>query len=149
MKTFKMTIMIVALCLPTTFWLCGCATTQAYYNKPSDYTGFYSNNLSLLSLGMSKDQVRAVLGSPSSVRGMTTLEGGAVQEVWEYKQYSQDANSSVLSSYAYNTPVVQYKLDDIYWVTFIDGKLTTFGRPGDFGTASPPTKKYIIDVQQN
>jgi outer membrane protein assembly factor BamE (lipoprotein component of BamABCDE complex) len=105
----KLLILIIAILVS------GCATTSAV-------------KFSQLQMGMSKEEVRKILGNPYLYRG--AKDG---QEVWEY------------TIYAPNYPKTNPWTSNItYWVTFIDNKLVFYGQPGDFGTSGPDTKKEII-----
>lgn len=79
--------------------------------------GFY-NRLNCLELGMSKEEVKELLGKPTP-RGMMKNE-----ETWEYKKMG-------MNSY------------DIYWIKFVDGKLVFWGKPGDYGTTMPEHREEI------
>lgn len=96
----------------TLFVLAGCATSLSKTNQ--------------LEQGMTKKQVIALLGNPSSV----------------------SANGP--------TQVMRYKLDpgfDLsggpglkeYWVFIENNVVTQYGKPGDFGNAQDPTVKFVIE----
>ena len=83
----------------------------------------------LISVGMTKEQVRAALGEPDSI---------AVQRSTEYWNYERTNSDGLL-------PVQ-------YIVRFLDGKAETYGRSGDFDlTKDPiqPIQKVIIDRTDN
>ena len=74
-----------------------------------------------ISVGWSKEQVKAVIGKPDTVatKGKT--------EFWGYEHY----------------PAVGYP--SFSFVRFIDGKVESFGQKGDFDSTKDPTQKIIID----
>lgn len=76
----------------------------------------------LISVGMTKEQVRAALGEPDSI---------AVQRSTEYWKYERTNSDGML-------PVE-------YMVRFLDGKAETYGRSGDFDLTKDPTQKITID----
>lgn len=92
--------------------LAGCATTVS------------PKKFSQLQIGMSKDEVRQVLGEPHQFKFKSA---GNNQETWEYLVYAP------------YTTVLGY---EEYWVTFINDKLYLYGRPIDYGpsTYTPETK---------
>ena len=73
-----------------------------------------------ISLGMTKEQVKAVIGKPDafSTQGKT--------EYWSYRETAV-------------WPEV------MWFVRFIDGKVESFGQKGDFDSTKDPTQKIIID----
>lgn len=87
-----------------------------------------------MSLGMSPDEVREVMGSPFAVRAAKVYEGGMTAEVWEYVP-------PVFSRAAFSD-----KYDKTYWVFFEAGRVVQWGEPGDFsGTdtvGAVPVKDY-------
>ena len=83
----------------------------------------------LISVGMTKEQVRAALGEPDSI---------AVQRSTEYWNYERTNSDGLL-------PVQ-------YIVRFLDGKAETYGRSGDFDLTKYPIKpiqNVIIDRTDN
>lgn len=73
-----------------------------------------SKTLSSLQLDMSKAQVRATMGAPTSARGSIRNKFGQTIEVWEYvldRGFAPDAT---------------------YWLYFADDKLVQWGEAGDW-----------------
>lgn len=73
-----------------------------------------SKTLSNLQLDMSKAQVRATMGAPTSARGSIRNKFGQTIEVWEYvldRGFAPDAT---------------------YWLYFADDKLVQWGEAGDW-----------------
>lgn len=87
-----------------------------------------------MSLGMSQDEVREVMGAPFAVRASKVYEGGSTAEVWEYVP-------PVFSRAAFSD-----KYDRTYWVYFENGQVVQWGEPGDFSgsdtVGSVPVKDY-------
>ena len=76
----------------------------------------------LINMGDTKEQVRAALGAPVSIAAQKSTE------VWNF----------TTTDFMSGLPV--------YWaVRFVDGKVDTFGRSGDFDLSKDPTQKLIID----
>ena len=73
-----------------------------------------------ISLGMTKEQVKAVIGKPDAV----STQGKT--EYWNYRETAV-------------WPEV------MWFVRFIDGKVESFGQKGDFDSTKDPTQKIIID----
>jgi hypothetical protein len=82
--------------------------------------GLPSKNIPLekVNVGMPKADVLKVLGPPFNVVGSKPFPHGTV-DVWEYRRYALVVESS-------NDVLEQY------WLYFLDGKLTQWGRPGDW-----------------
>ena len=76
-----------------------------------------------ISVGMTKEQVRAVIGKPDAV---------ATQGKTEYWNYKETWDMGV-------------QLRGWWFVRFIDGKVEAFGQRGDFDSTKDPTNKVIID----
>ena len=89
----------------------GCATTAAH-------------RFSELNLGMTKAEVRKILGDPYLFRGAVMKPDGSTQESWEYTIYAP-----------YQTGANVWTGNITMWVTFIDDKLIFYGKPGDFDSA--------------
>ena len=84
----------------------GCGTPQPSFDR--------------ISVGMTKEQVKAVIGKPDAV---------ATQGKTEYWNYRETA-----------------VWPEVMWfVRFIDGKVESFGQRGDFDSTKDPTQKVIID----
>ena len=92
-------------------WVAGCATTPA-------------RKFSELQLGMTKEEVRKTLGDPYLFRGAVMNQDGSTQETWEYTIYAP-----------YQTGANVWTGNITEWVTFINGKLVFYGKPGDFDSA--------------
>ena len=97
------------------FLLTGCASTSAA-------------KFSRLQMGMTKEEVRKILGNPSLFRA--SMDN---QETWEYTVYAPH-----LEPITGLAPM---------WVSFIDGKLTFYGHPGDYGSSIPKTEKHEIIIK--
>lgn len=75
----------------------------------------HSSKFSQLQIGMSKQEVKKILGNPYLYRAANDS-----QETWEYNVYAP------------SNPEANTLTGAIpYWVTFADNKLTFYGRPGD------------------
>jgi hypothetical protein len=105
----RKTIFLVILPL----FLIGCATTVPSYK------------FSQLQMGMSKQEVRQILGNPYLFRSAINN-----QETWEYLVYAPHLEPW--------TGKAQF------WVNFIDNKLTFYGRPGDYNSSIPETTRQEI-----
>ncbi len=111
------------------FFLCGCAG-----RVPS------SNQLRQVSLGMSKEQVLAILSEPSVVRGSIRNKFDQVIEVWEYPLAlpSEDSAGTVAGKAAFTVLSLgigaitfQPELKD-YWLYFLNDELVQWGEAGDW-----------------
>lgn len=106
----KLLILIIAILVS------GCATTSAI-------------KFSQLQMGMSKEEVKHILGNPYLYRG--AING---VEIWEYTVYAP-----------YYPGANQLTGNIVYWVEFVNNKLAFYGQPGDFETALPEDRReYII-----
>jgi hypothetical protein len=94
--------------------LIGCSSTQKMNN---------------ISLGMSKAEVIAVMGSPNSSAG---YDGGV--EVLKY-------------SLAKNLDEVMLYTASEYFIQLKDGKVTKYGRMGDFDSTKDPTTNVNLNVK--
>ena len=76
-----------------------------------------------INVGMTKEQVKSVIGEPDAVatQGKT--------EYWNYKE----------------TYEMSQQVRGWWFVRFIDGKVEAFGQRGDFDSTKAPTNKVIID----
>ena len=102
-------------------FLVGCASLT-----PSKMQGSILNRIDV---GMTKAEVMQIMGEPSS----TKADGNAV--ILEYMLYDRDG--STLTGLSYMT----YP----FWVILVNGKVTKYGKAGDFGTAGPShTEKLIL-----
>lgn len=81
-----------------------------------------SSRLRKISIGMSKDDVENILGEPRA--------SGAAKgvEYFEYRMVDGGFGGT----------------EGFYWIRFEHGKVVSYGRPGDFEMAAPPTEKLII-----
>ena len=95
-----------------TFALIGCATASRMNN---------------LSVGMSKQEVLRVMGTPNS----TSATSGT-----EYLTYNLAEDAS-------------YRANAEYFVRIKDGKVDSYGRKGDFDSTRPPEVKSTIDLNVN
>ena len=93
--------------------LCGCAIA-------------YSNRMSNVRLGMSKDEVMQAIGHPASI---------SATEGVEYLNYrlSETADEAVL-----------YGITHDYSVCIKNGKVVSYGKRGDFGTTEQPAQVIKI-----
>lgn len=82
-----------------------------------------ASRLNDVSLGMNKSEVIKIMGSPHSTKGSDGIE------VMVYLAYAQ-----VFGAY------------HEYWVVLQNGKVSKYGRAGDFGTSEPA--RIIIDHNQ-
>jgi outer membrane protein assembly factor BamE (lipoprotein component of BamABCDE complex) len=83
-----------------------------------------SKDLKMLSLGMSPEQVREIMGEPYTIRAAKIYDSGKTTEVWEY-----------ISKFTFNP--------SDYWVFFENGKVVQWGEPGDFtGTQKTAVPEY-------
>ena len=79
-----------------------------------------------LRLGMTSDDVRDVMGKPTTIRASKVYEDGQTTEVWEY-----------LSGISFNPKN--------YWIHLENGKVVQWGEPGDFAGKSGqnvPVEEY-------
>ena len=80
-----------------------------------------------ISVGMTKEQVKAVIGKPDAV---------ATQGKTEYWNYKETWGGALIG---------EGQLRGWWFVRFIDGKVESFGQRGDFDSTKDPTNKVIID----
>lgn len=115
-----------ALMLLLAFFMVGCATD--------------SSNLSEVSLGMTKQEVRERLGSPTVARGALTNKYGQTVEVLEYKlaMPTDETVGTVVGKSAMTVITLgigavafQGERRD-FWLYFHDGKLVQWGQAGDW-----------------
>ena len=76
-----------------------------------------------ISVGMTKEQVKAVIGKPDAVATQGKTEYWNYKETWDWRG----------------------QLRGLWFVRFIDGKVESFGQRGDFDSTKDPTNKVIID----
>jgi hypothetical protein len=115
-----------ALMLTLAIFMVGCATD--------------SSNLSEVSLGMTKQEVRQRLGSPTVARGALTNKYGQTVEILEYKlaMPSDETVGSVVGKSAMT--VITLGVGAVafrgerrdFWLYFHDGKLVQWGQAGDW-----------------
>lgn len=96
-----------------TIFGCG-AATRDFATWDRNYSEI---DMTVVSLGDTKEQIREKLGKPAAVIGSKAFTEGTV-EVWSYEKW--------LSQFGRD-----YKEQEV-WVYFTDGKLTQWGRPGDW-----------------
>jgi hypothetical protein len=115
-----------AIMLMLTIFMVGCATD--------------SSNLSEVSLGMTKQEVRERLGSPTVARGALMNKYGQTVEVLEYKlaMPTDETVGSVVGKSALTVltlgvgaAMFQGQRRD-FWLYFHDGKLVQWGQAGDW-----------------
>lgn len=73
--------------------------------------------LHLLTIGDTKEKVQETLGEPINVIGSKKFENGFV-EVWSYEKWHASFGRD--------------RLEQEYWLYFLNGKLAQWGRPGDW-----------------
>ncbi len=81
-----------------------------------------AKKLNNIDVGMSKAEVIGILGSPDSTKAAPDVT------VLEYRMVSDD-----FATHA-----------DPYWVVLRDGKVSTIGKAGDFGTLATPTQTIQV-----
>ncbi len=102
------------------FLIAGCATLSA-------------NKISLLKMGMSKDEVQKIVGKPYLLRAQARSQDNKLIETWEY------------TLYAPSYPTANGLTGNVtYWLQFEDGKLVFYGQPGDYGTLMPDRSQEEI-----
>jgi hypothetical protein len=89
-----------------------------YYNYPKSQ--YREINMSKISLGMTEEEVREVLGDPADVIGSRYYDEGHVIRVLQYLE----------AEFSYTSDHDRLKKD--YYLYFLDGKLVQWGRPGDW-----------------
>ena len=72
----RKSLIITALIIPAVLLISGCGGKRRT-----------SADLSRLSVGMTKEQVREVIGEPDEVRGSTVDKKGNVVSLWSYNVY--------------------------------------------------------------
>lgn len=93
---------------------------------PSCMHQINKNNLSKISLGMSKTQVASCLGKPYVSRGAHVQSDGTLWEVWEYIVF-QPWQGAVT-----------------YFLYFSDHKLVQYGQPGDFQKPADHVQEFRV-----
>lgn len=114
------------LVLLSSLLLAGCATD--------------SSNLSEVSLGMTKQEVRERLGSPTVARGALTNKYGQTVEVLEYKlamptdeTVGSVVGKSAMTVITLGVGAVAFRGERRdFWLYFHDGKLVQWGQAGDW-----------------
>ena|SRR3989344_8737628 len=93
-------------------------------------TGCYSmaHKMNSVNIGMTKQEVISVLGSPTST---------SAKEGVEYLNYRLYETISDTTGAGKTTP---------YFVRIINGKVDSYGRLGDFDSTKPPETKSTIDL---
>ena len=95
----------------------GCEGILYYYEYPKSQ--YRKLDMSKISVGMSEEDVRKILGGPADVIGSRFYEGGHVIRVLQYLE----------AEFALD---IHDRLKKNYYLYFIDGKLVQWGRPGDW-----------------
>lgn len=85
-----------------------------------------ADQLNKISIGMPKQEVLSILGPPKSI---------AANEGIEYLQYS----------WVKTVIAADGNFPQDYYVAIRDGKVSNFGRKGDFDTAKNPAQRIEID----
>jgi hypothetical protein len=108
MKTYRAGWIIITIII---FHL-GC-----YHEYPK--TQYRPLNMSSISLGMTEEEVRKVLGSPADVIGSRYYKGDHVIKVLQYieAKFTLDTHDVLMKN---------------FYLYFLDGKLVQWGRPGDW-----------------
>ena len=83
-----------------------------------------NSNIGKMELGMTKQDVRKVMGNPFAIRAAKSYENKETSEVWEYM-------APIFSAAAFSD-----KYDRNYWILFYNGKVIQWGEPGDFSGAT-------------
>lgn len=84
--------------------------------------------INLINIGMTKEQVIKVMGTPASSKGEFK------KEILEYVLYSTGDSARGDREY--------------FWVTLENGKVVQYGKAGDFGSAMPTDRReYDIKIQ--
>lgn len=99
-----------------------------------------SSNLSEVSLGMTKQEVRERLGSPTVARGALMNKYGQTVEVLEYKlamptdeTVGTVVGKSFMTVFTLGAGAMAFKGERRdYWLYFHDGKLVQWGQAGDW-----------------
>lgn len=86
-----------------------------------------ADQLNKVSVGMARDEVIHTLGEPKSISASGDLE--YLQYRWVKTVIAADGN-----------------FPDDYFVAIRDGRVVSYGRKGDFGSASAPTQR--VDVNE-
>jgi len=100
------------------FFLAGCGTITA-------------KKMNRLSIGMSKAEVLGVMGDPATTKAdekIEILEYKLMTDMQEWWTSSSDQRQN-------------------FWIVLEHGKVTKFGRAGDWGMAQPDTHKHIIEAE--
>lgn len=98
--------------------LLGCEGVLYYYTYPKSQ--YRPLNLSNISLEMSEQEVRKLLGEPADVIGSRYYEEKHVIKVLQYME----------AEFNYGTEPDRLKKN--YYFYFLDDKLVQWGRPGDW-----------------
>ena len=115
-----------ALILLLSIFMAGCATD--------------SSQMSEISLGMTKQEVRERLGSPTVARGALTNKYGQTVEVLEYKlamptdeTVGSVVGKSAMTVITLGVGAVAFRGERRdFWLYFHDGKLVQWGQAGDW-----------------
>jgi hypothetical protein len=88
----------------------------------------YAKDINAISLGMTKQEVIERLGNPASISATKGVE------YLNYRYYEDDKD-------------MWWGITHPYYVQIIDGKVTAYGRHGDFGVAEDAQQRQKIDIQ--
>lgn len=88
------------------------------------------SKMNRLSLGMTKSEVIDVMGDPDTTKAAEGIE---------YLVYRIDPWAHMEA----------WNASGEYWAVIENGKLTKYGRPGDFNTTEAPTTKVIIEDKKD
>lgn len=97
-------------------YLLGCEGILYYYQYPKSQ--YRELNMSAVSIGMTEQQVREILGEPADVIGSHVYEDNRIIRVLQYLEAEL--------GFAVD------RLNKNYYLYFLDGRLVQWGRPGDW-----------------
>jgi len=101
------------------FFVAGCETVTHYAHRP---------DFSLISMGMSQQDVIAVMGKPQDI----SAQGGRVYLQYAYAPWYDHSGAD------------GHK--ELYFVRLIDDKVESFGAKGDFDSTKPETIRIELDT---
>lgn len=96
----------------------GCAGVLYWHDYPKSQ--YRSLDMSKVSVGMSEEEVRKILGEPADVIGSRFYEEGHIIRVLQYLEAE------------FNYWGSKDRLKKNYYLYFLDEKLVQWGRPGDW-----------------
>jgi outer membrane protein assembly factor BamE (lipoprotein component of BamABCDE complex) len=91
-----------------------------------------SNVLNNISVGMTKAEVTKIMGTPESTRASQGVE---------YIVYTLNEGTKFVAGYGVQSNTNKY------FVKFVDGRVDSYGRVGDFDSTKPVETKHEIDVK--